>query len=279
MSAGRPLWFNGELMTAERLALDPGDRGLLLGDGAFETIPVISGKAFRLDAHIDRLMSASDGLGLGLERVRIEQAADAVLRTCAGAGILRLTATRGPAGRGLAAKGTPSLLATLAPWPALVLGEPLRLVTATVRRNDQSPASRLKTLSYLDNILAAREAAAQGADDALMCNTRGNPACSTISNLFIVIHGRLITPPVSEGVLPGITRKLALERDDAAEERAISADELPDAEEIFLTNSIRLVRPVAHLDGRHYPRRHRALQILEKLKALIKRECGELPML
>lgn len=274
-----PIWFNGDLIDCDRLTIDAGDRGLLLGDGAFETVPVIAGKPFRLPAHVDRLMAASESLGLGLERKCIEEAAGAILPRHAGAGILRITATRGPAGRGLAAQGRPSLLLTMAPWPALKLGEPLRLITATPRRNDQSPLAQIKSLSYLDNILAAREAAGQGADDALMLNTRSRPACSTISNLFMRHGNKIITPPCSEGVLPGITRRIILECAEPCEQRPIEPAELQSADEIFLTNSIRLVRPVANLDGRRIPNHDAAQGLLAKLLSLITAECGALPAL
>lgn len=273
------LWFNGGFIDAATIAIDPADRGLLLGDGAFETIAVFNGLAFHAADHVARMMTAVDALGLGLARARIEEAATALLaRSKNRHGILRLTTTRGPAPRGLAAEGRPNLLASLAPWSSFPWMQPLELITATIRRNERSPASRLKTLSYIDNILAARQAAAAGADDALMLNSTGRIACSTIANLFVVKHGRLITPPSSEGALPGITRKLVMENLGAVE-RPITTGELAEADEVFATNSIRLVRPVASIDGRttvakDFPT---ARACFDRLVEAIAAECGAFP--
>src|SRR6185369_16349941 len=115
------------------------------------------------------------------------------------------------------------------------------------------PASRLKTLSYIDCILAAREAARAGVDDALVLNTAGRIACSTIANVFVITGTSLLTPPISEGALPGIIRgrvlALAKAAELAADERPMSIAELMSADAVFLTNSIRLVRPVAAIEG------------------------------
>jgi branched-chain amino acid aminotransferase len=140
------------------------------------------------------------------------------------------------------------LLATLAPWVRGVLFAPVKLMTAKARRSEHSPASRHKTLSYIDNILAAREAAAADADDALMLNGAGRVACSTISNIILVSGASLKTPASSEGVLPGIVRGML-----GAEEALIEPVDLSACEAVFLTNSIRLVRPVISLDGRELP--------------------------
>jgi branched-chain amino acid aminotransferase len=142
------------------------------------------------------------------------------------------------------------------PWIEGMELAPVKLITAKTRRNEHSPASRHKTLSYMDNILAAREASAAGADDALLLNTRGRIACSTICNLFLLRHGRLITPPESEGVLPGIARQhvIASAPDLGlnCEVRPIEPAELTGDTALFLTNSLRLIRPVTALDGRPY---------------------------
>lgn len=244
------VWFNGELATGS-LAVDPGDRGLLLGDGIFETIAVFDSKPVWLAEHLGRMIEATRTLGIPADRSHIEAAITETLRaTPHRHGILRMTLTRGAGVRGLAADGsTPSLLVTLAPWIKGMLFAPAILVTSTIRRNETSPASRLKTLSYIDNILAAREAAAARCDDALLLNTKSQVAATTIANVFLLKNGRLTTPPLSAGILPGIARRklLTLTR---AEEREITLGELHEAEALFLTNSLRLVRPVHSLDGR-----------------------------
>lgn len=249
------LWYNGALVR-DRIVLDPADRGLTLGDGLFETVAVFNGHAVWLGDHLDRLMAGAAVIGLDLARERIAAAAASCLGAAGAAhGILRITVTRGAGGRGLGASGeVPSLLVTVAPWTRGMLFRDAALITAKVRRNEHSPASRIKSLSYLDNILAAREAAAAGADDAMMLNTAGHLACSTIANVFVVEEGGLVTPPVSEGVLAGIARRKIME---AARDLGINTEEAPltpgraaRAQGVFLTNSLRLIRPVTALDGR-----------------------------
>lgn len=250
------VWFNGEFVRDGGLAIEPVERGLLLGDGLFETIAVFDGRAVWLDEHLARMMAAAIVIGLDIARDEIRDAAAEVLAKAKGRqGILRITVTRGAGGRGLAAadSGEPNLLITLAPWISGSLFREARLVTSSVCRNERSPSSRIKSLSYIDNILAARGAAAEGADDALMLNTRARIASSTIANVFILEPGRLVTPPVSEGVLPGIVRQrvlaLAPRLGLKALEAPLSAYRAQHAEGMFLTNSLRLVRPVSRLDG------------------------------
>jgi len=243
------VWFNGTLVT-QMLSLDPTDRGLLLGDGLFETLAVFNRKPIWLADHLQRLAAGSALMGFDCDRSLIDGAIARVLAEASHPhGILRITLTRGPGVRGLAANGIrPSLLITLSPWAPGTLFTPVKLVTSPIRRNETSPASRLKTLSYADNILAAREAAAAQGDDALFLNSKGEVASTTIANLFILRDGRLATPPESAGILPGIARKKLLALGNG-EERPVQPAELKLAEAVILTNSLRLIRPVQALDG------------------------------
>jgi branched-chain amino acid aminotransferase len=253
------VWFNGALVH-EALAVDPSDRGLLLGDGVFETIAVFNRTTVWLEDHLERLMAGAAALGLPVDRNIIAGGIATVLEHApAPHGILRITLTRGPGVRGLAAETHhPSLLITLAPWASKILFAPAMLSTSSIRRNETSPASRLKTLSYIDNIIAAREAASIHCDDALFLNQRGAIASTTIANIFILRDGYIATPPTSDGVLAGIARKKLLELSNA-EERPVTLAELLDAEAVFLTNSLRLIRPVHSLDGRPLGRNDAAL--------------------
>lgn len=269
------VWFNGELVN-DRLAVDPGDRGLLLGDGVFETVAVFSGKPVWLAEHLERMIEAAKTLSIPAERGNIEAAIAETLRaTPHRHGILRITLTRGAGVRGLAADGsTPSLLVTLAPWIKGMLFAPATIITSTIRRNETSPASRLKTLSYIDNILAAREAAAARCDDALLLNTQGRVAATTIANVFLLKDGRLATPPINAGILPGIARRKLLTLTQA-EEREIMPAELHEAEALFLTNSLRLIRPVHTLDGRNLRHADEAsMRYFEQLCASVVAETG-----
>ncbi len=243
--------FNGTLHPDDAPAISPRDRGLTLGDGVFETIAVRDGAAVRLARHLDRL---DEGLAtLGIEGVPNRETLVADVARLLSVqevrrGALRLTVTRGAAGRGLSTRGCgpPSVLMTASPMRPPCA--PLSLTVAkSVRRNEFSPASRIKSLSYLDNLLAYREAEQRGHDDALLCNTAGFVAETAIASIFAVIDGELVTPPVSEGALPGIAREAVMALFPVTAARLDLADLLA-AEEAFVTNSL-CVRRVRGVDG------------------------------
>lgn len=238
-------------MTAT-IVIDAEDRGFTLSDGVFDTALALGGMIFARERHLARLLASAQTIGIEVERERIEAAIVAPTPVPA---IIRTTVTRGRAARGLwpASVGEPTVVVTAAPWSPALLGQPARLITASGRRNEFSPTANLKTLGYLDHILAAREAAEAAVDDALILNTQGRVACSTIANVFALIDGMLVTPPLTEGCLPGIIRALVIEAAPslglAAEERSMMPDELARAKAVFLTNSVRFLRPVTELDG------------------------------
>lgn len=269
------VWFNGRFVK-EALAVDPSDRGLLLGDGIFETIAVFNRTAIWLEDHLDRMMASAIALGLPPDRLVVADGVAEVLeRAPAPHGLLRITLTRGPGVRGLAAEvQQPSLLIAHAPWASNMLFAPAMLSTSSIRRNETSPASRLKTLSYIDNIIAAREAASIHCDDALFLNHQGLVASTTIANIFILRDGWIATPRTSDGVLAGITRRKLLELPHA-EERSVTPAELLNADAVFLTNSLRLIRPVYSLDGRPLGRNDAALGgLFDTLCLMIAEESG-----
>lgn len=236
------------------------DRGLTLGDGLFETILAENGDLVFWDEHVTRLIEGCATLSLpGPSPTALMTAAKAALADAglsAGRAAVRLTWTAGSAGRGLERPPAPAprMFATAAPAP--IPTGPLRLITSTVRRNDGSPTSRLKTLSYLDNILARREALVAGADEALMLNSRGEAACAAAANLFWITDGRLFTPLLECGVLAGIMRAAVIawaEREGApVQQRRAGLEALARADAMLLTNSLIGVRIVSHLDGRGF---------------------------
>ncbi len=245
------LWLDGTLIADADARIDPADRGFTLGDGLFETLRVAGGRPRHCARHLARLRAAAAVLGLPLPWSDAEWAAAMAALLAAegrGEGSLRLTVTRGPAPRGVLPPETPrpSLLITAGGLPP---DGSVRAVVATVtRRNEWSPLSRLKTLNYLDAILARQEAARRGADDALLLNTAGRLAEATAANLFVVQRGRLLTPPPEEGCLPGIARALILES-RAVEVRPLTLEDLAGADEAFLSNSLGL-RALVAVDGR-----------------------------
>jgi branched-chain amino acid aminotransferase len=184
---------------------------------------------------------------------------------------LRITLTRGTGQRGLLPPESPRshLLRAAVPYhPSAQTAFTARIVG--VRRNEGSPLSRLKTLNYLDNVLALQEAVSHGADEALMCNNAGAICCASRANFFVIRGRRLQTPPLAEGVLDGILRHLVLQQAAAAgyeiaEERLLPAD-LPGIDEAFITNSLMGLMPLSQIDDLALPESARA----QELRALLR---------
>ncbi|MCJ2046129.1 aminotransferase class IV [Methylobacterium sp. J-078] len=246
------LWFDGGL-TAGPVPFDLADRGLTLGDGVFDTALARHGRIVFEAAHVARLSAATATLGFAVAPERIVDAMRALAEAAGRAhplAAIRTTITRGSGPRGLSppTEPRPVLWASAAPvGPALAFA-PLTLDPTEIRRNETSPAAGLKTLGYLDAVLAAGAARAAGFDEALFRNTRGAVACAGTGNLFAVIDATLVTPPLSDGVLPGILRAEILDRARrlglAVAERSFDLDALLAAEAAFVTNSLRGLAPV-----------------------------------
>jgi branched-chain amino acid aminotransferase len=271
-----PVWINGSFGGS----IDPADRGLVLGDGVFDTLVAFNRKPFAGDRHLARLADHAAAIGIALDTSVIRAGWSAVLGEAKSAHIiLRTTVTRGITGRGLWPKTAPSptIVVSATPWNEDLVARPVRLVTSSIVRNAGSPTSRLKTIGYLDNILAAREAAERNADDALLLNADGKVACTTIANIFTLSGGRLFTPPTADGTMAGIIRGIVLEAATTvgleASEGSLGRPDLFAADEVFLTNSVRLVSPVRSLDerpiGGHEPERVAALlsTLAERIRA------------
>ena len=236
------------------------DRGLLLGDGLFETILALDDVLQRWEAHLARLARGCAVIGIAppdpAAALAAAETALAEARLGSGRAAVRLTLTAGT-GRGLErpVSATGRLIAQA--FPAPLPQEPLRLAVVPIRRNETSPLSRIKSLSYLDNILARRQARGLGAGEALLLNSRGEIACAAAANLFWIQGGRLFTPALDCGVLEGVRRGQVIEAAEAigVEVAQIAAplEALEGAEGAFLTNSLIGLRPVGWLDGRPLP--------------------------
>lgn len=244
--------LNGRLVAAEQAQVAVGDRGFTLGDGVFETIKVAAGRPLRLDAHWRRLSAGAAVLRLPLPLDRDGMAAiiaELVQANNLADAAVRLTVSRGPGQRGLLPPSpcTPTLVVTAGPLPP-ALGPARAVVAQGVRRNPHSPLARIKALSYLDNVLARIEAEERGADDAIMLNTEGRVAETTIANLFAILaDGTVVTPALSEGALPGV-RRAEVVAGLGAVERPLELAELLHAREAFLTNALS-IRPLVAVDG------------------------------
>jgi len=246
------VFWGGQLVAADDARVDPADRGLTLGDGLFETIAVRDGRAARVNAHLTRLRSSAAiiGLKMAMGDQELSAAIQGVIEANGiGEGVLRLTLTRGPSPRGLLPMGParPSLLITGSVQDLTPTNAATAVIATVTRRNEHSPLSGIKTIGFLDAILAAREASQRGCDDALLLNTAGNLAEATIANLFVVIDGVAVTPPVDDGALPGVMRADVITGLMAAE-RTLAPADLANASEAFLTNSLG-IRPLVMVDA------------------------------
>ena len=265
------LWLNGTLRSAAEARIDPADRGLTLGDGVFETIRVRNGRPVHLDRHLRRLRNGAALLGIKLDGpvprrdAMLERAIGEVVGANALAdAAVRMTLTRGPAPRGVlpADDGAqPTLLITAAPLPSPL--PPARaILSRSTRRNAFSPLSGIKSLNYLDAVIARREAAAAGADEAILLDTRGRLSEATAANLFVVLDRRILTPPLADGALPGITRARLLEGGFGTE-ASLVPEQSAGAAAAFLSSSLGL-RPLASIGDRMLDAAHPALQAVRR---------------
>lgn len=239
------------------IALD--DRGFTLGHGLFETVLWVDGGLAHWEAHAERLERGCGVLKLPApDREDLRRAAlDALDQAGHPArAAVRLNWSAGSGGRGLDPLEDPKPRLTATAAPSRAPSGPATLATAKVRRNDRSPASRLKTLSYLDNVIARAEARDAGADEALMLNTAGEVACAAAANVFWVRHDEVFTPDLACGVLDGIMRREVLAAcqvlDVPVQEVFTDPGRIAGAP-MFITNSLIGIRRVASLDGRDLP--------------------------
>ncbi len=249
-------WLNGVERSADEPQLSPIDRGFTLADGIFETMRAANGVVFRLDAHLDRLCNGARLLGIPIPPGLRDHVAAAARATFASGYVhasVRLTVTRGPAPPGLAPPPhpAPTIALAISPLSPPDAPRPIVAVMASARRNEFALTSGIKSLSYTESVLALAQAKSAGADDAIFLDTAGHVSEATASNLFALIDDTLVTPALSCGVLPGITRAAVLELAPAlslnTSERELTEAELALASEIFITSSIREIAPVSRI--------------------------------
>jgi len=239
------------------------DHGLLYGDGIFEGIRAYHGRVFRLKEHIDRLFYSAKAILLNIPRSHAEMM-QAVVETCRRNklrdGYVRLVVTRGPGGLGLNPRGckAPSIIIIadkIQLYPAELYERGLDIITVPTTRNLHSALNpAIKSLNYLNNILAKIEANNGGCEEAIMLNSEGYVSECTGDNVFIIKAGQMFTPPLSAGALYGITRSVVM---DMAREASIPVGEpnltrydLFNADECFLTGTGAELIPVVKIDGR-----------------------------
>jgi branched-chain amino acid aminotransferase len=255
--------IDGQLVDKEHARVSVYDHGLLYGDGVFEGIRVYSAKVFLLTEHIDRLYESALAIRLPIPLSKAEMT-KAVEQTVAANritdGYVRLVVTRGAGSLGLDIRKTshPQVIViadTITLYPEEYYRDGLAIITASTLRNHPGALSpRIKSLNYLNNILAKIEATDAGCQEALMLNHKGEVAECTGDNIFIIKRGVLKTPSTEAGILEGITRNAVI---GLARKAGVPVQELPllrhdiyAADECFLTGTAAEVIPVVKLDGR-----------------------------
>ncbi|MBD0739953.1 aminotransferase class IV [Streptomyces sp. CBMA29] len=244
------IWVDGGLRDTADATVSVLDHGLTVGDGVFETLKAVEGRPFAATRHLERLARSARGLGLPEpDQDEVRRACDAVLAANPmPLGRLRITYTGGPSPLG-SDRGDAGTTLVVALGEASVRPDTTAVVTVPWARNEKGALSGLKTTSYGENVVALARAHEHGASEALFANTRGRLCEGTGSNVFVVLDGRLLTPPLASGCLAGITRELVIDW-TGAQETDLPLDVLDRAEEIFLTSSLRDVQGVHRTDGR-----------------------------
>ncbi|MEM9399497.1 MAG: branched-chain-amino-acid transaminase [Verrucomicrobiota bacterium] len=257
------VYIDGNFYEEEKAKISVFDHGLLYGDGVFEGIRAYNGRIFRLKEHIDRLYDSAKAIMLNIKQSR-EEMAEIVVKTCRENdlkdGYIRQVITRGAGTLGLSPDRcpTPSVIviaSSLQLYPQEFYENGLKIVTASTRR--VSPAAlnpAVKSLNYLNNVMAKIEGSLAGVHEVLMLNEAGYVAECSGDNVFVIKNGKMYTPPVYAGALGGITRLVIFE---IAEKLNLSLAEVPlsrydifVADEMFLTGTGAEIIPVVNVDGR-----------------------------
>jgi branched-chain amino acid aminotransferase len=257
------IYLDGNLVDSAEAKISVFDHGLLYGDGIFEGIRLYGGNVFRLDEHLERLEYSAKAILLKLPWSR-KEISDAICATCRANGLtdgyIRLVVTRGVGDLGLSPWLCPKpsifiIADKIALYPKEHYEKGLEIVTVATRRmNPAALSPAIKSLNYLNNIMAKIEARQAGALEAIMLNDQGLVAECTGDNIFIVHKGRILTPSAQQGALQGITRDtifaIAKEIGVAIEEHDMTRYDVWNADEVFLTGTGAEVIPVVKLDGR-----------------------------
>jgi branched-chain amino acid aminotransferase len=257
------IYIDGKFYSEANAKVSVFDHGLLYGDGIFEGIRFYNGRVFRLEEHLERLWNSARSICLDIPMTRQEMT-KALLETIRQNhlrdGYVRLVVTRGVGNLGLNPEQckNPSVIiivATIALYHEDFYRKGLSIVTVATRRSN--PASlnpAVKSLNYLNNVMARIEANLSGADEALMLNDAGNVAECTADNVFIIKHGQIFTPPITAGALRGITRSVVFDIGAEFDIKVIEADftrhDIFVADECFLTGTAAEIIPVVKADGR-----------------------------
>jgi D-amino acid aminotransferase len=256
---GEVSFVNGQLVTQEDAAISVLDRGLLFGEGLYEVIRVYGGRPFQLNAHIERLGWGARKIGfdLGVSLDSLRQAClDTLAANEAKEAVLRLVVTRGDLAdmHKISSISKAGVMVTCDDFSGYQEGLYERGVDVICATDGRSDLAMINTISCLPNIMAKREAEKKRAFEALLVTKKGFVMSGTQSNVFAILDGLLLTPPVGDRVPPGITREAVLsivkKEGISCKEDALMNEEVGDAEEMFITGTLMEVMPVASIDGR-----------------------------
>lgn len=273
------IYINGNFLPADQASVQASDRGLLLGDGLFETLLAINGRAMFLKEHWQRMNNGLAILNIPppFDYPALENIVEQLLiknQLMSGNATLRLTITRGAGPRGVLPAGnfSPNYFMTASVYSPNPINS-FKTIFSSIRRNEYSPTTKLKSINYLDNILARLEADKAGVHDALFLNTQGNVTESTAANIFLVHNQTVFTPPVADGLIPGIIRAVVIDicsqLNIPVKEISITPEALLAAEEVFLTNSLIGIQPVSSIGEHTYPAEPRFAHKIKSYYAFI----------
>ncbi len=246
-------WHNNSFTDNEYI-ISIHDR-IRLGEGVFATILITNREMQHFDLHLQKLYKGCDiffGSWNAPAPETLQTAAEQLItknNISQGRYALNITVTLGASGSGIRPPESPPPQITMRITACPSEFPPVHAIIAqTVRRNEGSPLSQIKCSAYGENILALREAMGKSANEAIMLNNAGRVTCSTVSSLFMLKQGKLYTPPLSDGVQEGVTRRLLIEQHGAIEQ-SLYPEDIKTADGLFLANSIRGIAPIISLDG------------------------------
>src|SRR4030066_462929 len=250
--------INGEMVPKDKAMVSIFDRGFLYGDGVFETVRIYNGTPFKLDEHMERLIAGLKTLRFQKLPAGIKVHASRVIEANKVTnGILRIAVTRGEVVTGIDPLpcNEPTVVITAGeciPYQEELYSKGFKAIIANIRKDSSSPLCRVKSANFLTHILARGEATDASVDEALMLNYEGFLTEATVSNLFLLKGNSLLTPSVESGILPGVQRRVVIEIAGKmgleVKQREIRHEELFEANEAFLTNSLLEVMPLIEVD-------------------------------
>lgn len=245
--------LNGELISKEAATISPFDRGFLLGDGVFTTLLANQGQLECFEAHLKRLKQSTKIFFLPEPPLDLQSQILKLLeinQLTQGLAAVRITITRGIGERGIAPLKTmsPTIFITTDPYERPK--SPLKVMISSIKRDKMYPLSQIKHLGYQLSVLARLEALEKRFDDALMLNSSDNLVCSTAGNLFLVTHGKILTPPITDGALPGIMRGKIIRQHKDVKIQSLTIRDLENAEAVFITNSLIGTQIITSVEGK-----------------------------